>query len=313
TALIFVGLFSELLINKLITLSRVFGWGHEFIGLSILSIGTSIPEISSHIAASIAILRGGNMREISDIVVSTNIGSNIIQITLILGLVGLFMYVSTTKKFLKRDYLFMLIGILSIFFMGLNKNISRLESLILIVAYLAYLIWIYLDDKRQGKREGREIIVKSKTYKAFLVMLILLLLGLLLLSASLLINMATLLVEETGISGTLLGALVIGIGTAIPELATAISSIRRHASGIGLGVLIGSNITNPLMALGIGGLISTYYINPSILRIDLPFWFFSSVLILIFLRRDYKIHRNEAICMLFLYFLFLGLKLLIGM
>ncbi len=310
-SLFLVGISSEILISLLVKLSKMFGWSYEFIGLSILSIGTSIPEISSHIAGSLLILEGKNINEVSDIVISTNIGSNIIQITLILGIVGLFMKVTTSKKFLKRDYLFMLLGILGLFFFGLDGLINRFEAAFLFFIYIAYLLFIYFNDynnktKKSINRENFSI--KEKLFTLFFSFLFI---ALLLFSAFLLVNSSTSLVELLHIKGTILGALIIGIGTAIPELATAISSIRHHAKGIGLGVLIGSNITNPLMAIGLGAMISTYTMNKSLLFFDIPFWFFSSLLILFFLRKGYELYKREAIVMLFLYFLYISLKLFV--
>ena len=309
-SIVFLGFSSEKLISLLIRLANIFGFSKEFMGLTFLSIGTSIPEITSHIVASVDILRGGNIGELSDIVVSTNIGSNIVQITLILGIVALFMHVKTTKHFLLRDYIFMLFSILLLYFFSFDGELSRLEGLFLFLIYMIYLYFLY--RRRNTLNEEERVLSESNKGKGNSILLIfqsIIFLAILLFSAQLLLFSAQKLVDIIGISGTLLGGVFIGFGTAAPEFVTAISAIRQHSKEMSLGVLVGSNITNPLMAMGLGGMISTYSINKSILFFDLPFWFIVSFIIFFLFKRGYKIYKGEAVIMLLFYLIFLFFKI----
>ena len=98
----------------------------------------------------------------------------------------------------------------------------------------------------------------------------------LLFSAEIVVKNAIILADAFGVTQTLIGTMVIGISTALPELTTALIGIKRGARDLSLGVLIGSNITNPLFALGLGAVIAPLTMANSIEYFDLPFWFFIS-------------------------------------
>lgn len=273
-----------------------------FVGLTILSIGTSLPEIGTHIVSSLAILKG---HDLSGIAVSTNIGSNIIQITAILGIVAFFLKIKSDKKFLDGDYLVMLIAIVLIFVFGYNGIISRAEGAFLVILYLLYL-------GKLGKSEHFvEKITSHNSNKQLILHALAIPVGIaaLLFSSHLAVFNAESLASMWNVKDTLVGALILGLGTALPELAAALVAIRRKAEDMSIGVLIGSNITNPMLGIGIGALISTYTISESLLWLDLPFWFFTSVVVLLFFWRNLKIEKKEAIIMMGFYLAYILLKL----
>ena len=103
---------AELLVRAAQVIAAKLKISETFLGLTILSIGTTLPELGTHIASSIAILNG---TDLSGIALGTNIGSNIFQITVILGIVALFMTVHAHKRFLDRDYIVMLVAIALLF------------------------------------------------------------------------------------------------------------------------------------------------------------------------------------------------------
>ena len=272
------------------------------IGLTILSIGTSLPEIFTHIITSIDRLKG---IEASGISVGTNIGSNIIQITLIIGLVAMFATIRTTRKFLKKDYLIMLGSIFLLFLFSYGGFISRIEGVILTALYLVYLYFL---------SEKEEIIEKiehpRKQKQMFLYLLFVLIgLGALLFFANLVVNNALVLTEIWNVSHTFIGTVIIGVSTALPELTTALRAILKGSTGMSLGTLVGSNITNPLFALGIGAMISGYVADKVIIFFDLPFWFFVSLLPFVFLKSKGGINRRKAIVLIACYLTYVTLKL----
>ena len=119
-------------INGATEIAKKFKISYLFIGLTILSIGTSLPEIFTHIASSMKILQG---IDASGVAVGTNIGSNIIQITLIMGMIGLFAIIKSSKKIQKRDGLVMLGSIALLWILGLDGSIARWEGLLLVLLY----------------------------------------------------------------------------------------------------------------------------------------------------------------------------------
>ncbi len=239
-----------------------------FIGLTLFSVITSLPEITAHVIASIDILKKPSLSgTLSGIVLGTNIGSNIIQITLITGIVGLFGKLVCDNKFLKRDYIFMLFSILLLLFFSLTGHfISRLEGLILITMYILYVAKLTKAERITARRVS---ITKE---------LILILTGfvILLFSANQILNESVFFSEYFSISGTFIGTMIIGVITALPELTTSIIALVKKSPHFSLGTLVGSNITNPLLAVGIGALISGYKVSLSLLYFDLPFWFLIS-------------------------------------
>lgn len=262
-----------------------------FIGLTILSIGTSLPEIFTHIFSSIDILKG---IETSGISVGTNIGSNIIQITFIMGLLGIVTVIKADKKILKTDYLVMLGSILALFFLSLDGRISRIEGVMLVSAYIFY-IWFLAKNEKMIEKNP----FKANYWKEGIIMIF----GFIALAvaANSVVNSAITLSETWGISQSFIGTLIIGVSTALPEMTTALIAILRGAHGVSLGTLVGSNITNPLFSLGIGGIISGYTIADSIVFFDLPWWFFASLVPLFFFWKKDYLKKWEASAMMLIY------------
>jgi cation:H+ antiporter len=265
-----------------------------FIGLTVLSIGTSLPEIFTHVASSLKILQG---IEASGVAIGTNIGSDIIQITLIVGIIAMFTTIKSTKDMLKRDGLVMIGAIVLLWIFSFNRFVSQLEGMILVILYIIYLIFLTRKEKNI-----RELI--SPYHKPFekrkknhvLKHLTLILIGVLVLSfASYWVVENTLFFARTfGIEQTFLGLIVIGLSTALPELTTAIRGVLRGVKTMSLGVLIGSNITNPMLALGMGAAISGYTISESILWFDIPFKFLMSVMVILFFWHKQKLSKWQA-------------------
>ncbi len=272
-----------------------------FIGLTLFSVITSLPEIIAHIIASIDILKKPLISgTLSGIVLGTNIGSNIIQITLITGIVGLFGKLICDNKFLKRDYIFMLFSILLLFFFSLTGHfISRIEGFVLIIMYIIYVARLTKAERITTKRAG---IAKE---------LILILVGfvMLLFSANQILNESVLFSKYFGISGTFIGTMIIGVITALPELTTSIIALIKKSPHFSLGTLVGSNITNPLLAVGIGALISGYKVSSSLLYFDLPFWFLISFIGFFLFWYGKYLSKKQALVLISGYLLYAALNI----
>ncbi|MFC1754208.1 calcium/sodium antiporter [Thermoproteota archaeon] len=275
-----------------------------FIGLTILSIGTTLPELGTHIVSSIKILQG---TDVSGLAVATNIGSNIVQITAILGIVAFFLTIKSDKKFLDKDFIVMLMAILGLFVLGYNGVITRLEGAFLVLCYLLY-VWRLASAEHFVEKMSHSPNKKLFWYFMGIPAGIVVLLA----SSELAVSNAHFLATAWSVQDTLVGALILGVGTALPELAAAIVAIRRKSEEMSLGVLVGSNITNPLFGVGIGALISTYTISNTILWIDLPAWFFVSVIALLFFWRKMRLERKEAVMLILCYVVYVLLKMKFG-
>ncbi len=291
--------FAGLVVDAAQRIAKHFNISEEFIGLTILSIGTSLPEIFTHIIASIDILKG---IDASGLAVGTNIGSNIIQITFVLGFIALLTKVHSDKKILKRDYLVMLGSILLLFLLSLNSTISRAEGIFITAAYIVYLIMIARKEKVIERNKFKTDLLRDSLF---------IIVGIvaLLYSANLVVSNALKISSLWNLSGSFIGTVIVGVGTALPEMTVALRAILKGSTGISLGTLIGSNITNPMFALGIGAIISGYKISPVLLYFDLPFWFAVSLIALYFFWRKLKFEKKEAIVMIILYIIYVLVKL----
>ncbi|MBT3583101.1 calcium/sodium antiporter [Candidatus Woesearchaeota archaeon] len=296
-------------INGAVEIAKKFKISYLFVGLTILSIGTSLPEIFTHIASSWKILNG---IEASGVAVGTNIGSNIIQITLIMGMLGLFAVIKSSKQIQKRDGLIMLGSIALLWLFGLNGVISQIEGLALATLYVIYIYWISRSEKsiKELIDPHHKPLSKKKERHIFIdighVLFGLALLGV---ASMWVVDNTLFFANHFGIEQTFFGLVVIGVSTALPELTTAVRGVMKGAKQMSLGVLIGSNITNPMLALGIGAAISGYKVSQSIQWFDIPFWFFISALALLFFHRTKRLEKWEAAVLVISYIAYVAYKI----
>ena len=294
---------AEIVVDKLIKIAHHFGVSSTFIGLTVLSIGTSLPEIISHFIASIGILTGSlDYKIASSTVLGANIGSDVIQQTFILGIVILLVGSLTfTDKFLKRSYSVMIGTTLMCLVLGWDQHYSRFDGFILFGTFIGYMIYLY-------KMEEIEEVTPEEQKKHITVEITIALVGMtaLLISSTIVLKVIEAIVHDTGIGASLIGVMLLGTASALPELLTAIQGIRKNEKGISLGTLIGSNITNPLVAIGGGAMISTYYVPKPLIYWDLPMETISAFLLLIYLLfvSDKKLKKGGAIYLIALYFVY---------
>lgn len=276
SALVILIVSSNVAVQKLIGLADYFHLSATFMGVTVVSLATSIPEITAHLVASAGILRGTLDYKIgSSIVLGTNIGSDVVQQTLILGIVVFLTGVLTFKRyFLWKSMVPMIGATIMCLILGWDRSYSRLDGMILFTTFIAYTYYLYADERKHYKREDnhQENIDAPKDSKQVIrwLMIALLAMGFAVFAARIALGVTELIVLRTGISGSLIGVLLLGIASALPELTTALAGVRNRANGISLGTLVGSNITNPLVAIGGGALVSGYYVPHSLVYWDLP-------------------------------------------
>ena len=276
---------AEDVVDRLLAIATYYSIPDVVIAMSVVSIGTSLPEIASHVTASVGILSGAfNYEVASATVLGANTGSDIVQQTVVFGLVivafsitGTKQYFTFTDKFLKKDF-FPIIGTsLMALAVAWDGVVSRLDGLVLVASFIAYMYYLYAtkDERLNHASEPSDNIIRDT---AFLIV------GMvaLLLSAHVLLEVTELVVAQTGLGGSIIGVVTLGIASALPEMFTAIEGIRKNASGISLGTLIGSNVTNPLLGYGLGAIISTYWVPRPLVLWDLPMEFFTAIILLVY-------------------------------
>ncbi len=299
-------------VKKVLDLLHHFDLSDTFGGLVVFSISTSFPEFFSHMAASIGILSGSLDRKVaSATVLGANIGSDVIQQTLVVGIVILIMGgVVFEKDFLKTAYAPMIGTTLMCLVLGWDGNYSRWDGLILFGTFIAYLIFLYRRDKShvheqvESKEKPEDVNLWMDTVVGLLCLFFMLL------SAHFLLSSVQGIVEFTGLGGSIIGVVTLGVASASPELFTAIFGLKEGASGLSLGTLIGSNITNPLFAIGSGALLSTYWVPDPLIYWDLPMETITAALLLLYLlfKSEGKLGRKGALYLIGLYVAYLVIR-----
>lgn len=278
---------SEKAVKKITHLLHYYGFSASFAGLAIMATITSMPEILTHLTASAGILSGSLDYGIaSSTALGANIGSDVIQQTLILGIVILLAGRLVFKKdFLKTAYLPMIATTLMTLFLGWDGIISRLDGIILFGTFALYIVFLYRRESSHV-HETIEMHKRQHAKQSWLArdaFTLLASLGLMLISAVILLSNTEEIVLATGLGGSLIGVITLGVASAAPEFFTAVSAIKHKNQTLALGTLIGSNITNPLVAIGLGAMISTYHTPTPLLLWDLPMEAITAALLLAYL------------------------------
>ena len=315
-AIVFLIFVSNKVIGKLIMLSKRLGISQIFIGLTVIAIGTSLPEITTGVVASLDIIRGGIDPFIaSSTVLGTNIGSDIVQQSLIIGIVGLLAVtrlkaIRVRRDFLKTDGLVMIMAAILLLLFAMDGGISRVEGSVLFFGYIVFLWFLWMKENVRI-HDHKKVNLDESDKKNIFIDLFYVLVGLtiIIFSAEYILRVAEFFVRGYGVGGSLIGILVIGVATALPELTTSITAILKGASSISIGTLIGSNITNPMFALGLGAMISSYQVPRPVIVYDIPVKIVTAILLMWFLWRNSKFTRKEAVTMITIYFVYVLVRL----
>ena len=279
------------------SVARRFGISEFVIGLTIVGIGTSAPEM---VVSFLSAFQGKSAMAVGNIV-----GSNIFNTLMILGATALVAPVTITKSNLRKDIPLNIIVTLLLIILGRSASmlgignadtLNRLEGLILL-AIFAYYLW---NSFRSGKEEAEETVNDSIKPAMSVVMIIGGLAGLII-GGKLFVNSATQIAQIAGLSEKFIAITIMAAGTSIPELATCVVAAAKGQGQLALGNILGSNISNILLILGGSALINPLSFN-GISTLDLTVMAGSAVLIFltaITFKKD-KLDRAEGAIFLML-------------
>ena len=307
---------SDVAVKKLTGLAGYFRLSTTFMGVTVVSLATSIPEIAAHLTASVGILTHTLDFKISSaIVLGSNIGSDVVQQTLIMAVVVLMAGTLHFRRYFLWKSMGPMIGTtLMCIVLGWDRVYSRLDGLILFGTFIAYMYYLYMDERKHYKAEDNGFSVKGELPRGVPqnareawrdVGIVVLALGVTIVSAMVTLRITEIVVERTGVGGSLIGVMTLGVASALPELITSISGLRNGDAGIPLGTLVGSNITNPLVAIGGGALISTYWVPAPLVLWDLPWEVVTGALLWVILWFSKgKLGKAGAIYLIVLYIVY---------
>ena len=244
------------LVSGGVNIAKKLGISPLIIGMTVVAYGTSTPELAASIAAS---------GEHGEIILGNVIGSNIANVGMVIGIAAIMAVLAIQKGTLKKEIPIMLGVSLLLVVLSIDGEISQYDGMLLIGSLIVFTIYTYKDTKKQiANNENNTFTVQQKNIYLKSGGLIGIGVALLGGGAWLTIENAVILAKSFGLSERIIGITVIAIGTSLPELITSIIAIRKGHTDIGVGNIIGSNIYNILMIMGVAATISSISIASNV-------------------------------------------------
>jgi cation:H+ antiporter len=297
--LFFLYLGSEWLVRGSVSLALAFYIRPIIVGLTVVALATSAPEL---LVSLLAAAKGS-----SGISVGNVLGSNVINIALVLGISATVRPMIVNRRVVGRELLYMIVVSTLFWILCFDGSLSRMDGLILLTGLAIFLVNGFLTAREAGHWD---MAVKKSSPKRMLWHLFLVFVGLatLALSANLVVKSAISLAESMGFSEAFIGLSIVALGTSLPELATSVVAIAKGQSDISLGNVVGSNLFNICLVMGAVGIIHPLQIDPGLNRFEFPEMVFLSMLLYIFAKGDFKISRSEGLLFIACFFVFLGVS-----
>jgi cation:H+ antiporter len=231
------------LVSGGVAIAKKFRISNLVIGMTIVAYGTSTPELAASIAAA---------GDHSAIILGNIIGSNIANVGMVIGVAAILVPLAVKKSVLKKEIPIMLGVSILLVLVSIDGEISQYDGVLLLLGLGLFAFYTFRDALKQ--RETTKDDVNSGKNNIYLKSAGLIGIGVIVLyiGAILTVDNAVVIATEFGLSEKIIGLTVIAIGTSLPELITSIIAIRKGHTDIGIGNIIGSNIYNILMIMGVG-------------------------------------------------------------
>ena len=295
---------ADLFVDGSSSLAAIFKVPSIIIGLTIVAMGTSAPELAVSTSAAI---NGSN-----EIAVSNVVGSNLFNLLMVLGICALIKPLPLDNVIKKRDFPFSIIITIALFValgvgvlkstefatVKMGDNVTTLErwmGIALIAIFVVYII-VLIRSALKNKTEG-EAVKQMSPLKSVLFVLI----GIALIVAGghFVVESAKYIAAAFGMSETLIGLTIVAVGTSLPELVTSVVASRKGENGLAVGNVVGSNIFNVLLILGVSGTIHPIGVNFASM-IDIAILIAVSILVFLFSLKN-KINRPQGAVMILIY------------
>lgn len=263
------------------------------IGLTVVAMGTSMPEFFVSLVSAI--------NGTPDLAVGNVVGSNVFNTLLIVGTAAVVAPMVISKSTVKKDIPFAVLASVLLFAFGFDNYISRIDAAVLAAVFIVFMVYtVRTGIKGAHEQKSNEPASDSEAkpmpvWKAIL--FVVLGLACLVFGSNLFVNAATEVATELGVSQAIIGLTIVAGGTSLPELATSVVAARKGQSAIAMGNVIGSNVMNILMIIGITGLVCPMKVE-GITIIDLSVLLVSIVLLWLFSFTKYKVERWEGALLL---------------
>lgn len=253
------------------------------IGLTVVAMGTSMPEFFVSMVSAI--------KGTPDLAVGNVVGSNIFNTMLIVGISAAVAPMAISRSAVRKDIPFAVVATLMLSVMCMDGNISRADAGILFALFIVFMVYTLrlarkgAVDVEEKKKEDLSVVMSS----VFIIVGLACLIG----GSNLFVNGASAIARALSVSDAVIGLTVVAMGTSLPELATSVVAARKGRSAMAIGNVIGSNVFNILMILGITGMITPMQIE-GITMTDMGVMLVGMVLVWMFSYTKYKVARWEG-------------------
>lgn len=292
---------ADIFVDGASSLALNFKLSKMLIGLTIVSFGTSAPEF----AVSVTSLLSGN----GDIVIGNVVGSNILNILLILGVSSMVHYLEVKNNTVKKEIPITIL-ITTLLFVLLSDNlfdnnvVNALTREDGIVILLFFTVFIYYLISMMRNKVDEDIEIKYGVLKS--IIFIVLGIAAIVLGSNLVVNNSTELAQIMGISDRIISLTIVALGTSLPELVTSVVATKKKEYDIAIGNVVGSNIFNIGIVLGLPIALFGGINNISFEMLDLIVMFVSALLLFVFAFKDRKINKKEGIIFLIIFVIYYG-------
>jgi cation:H+ antiporter len=291
---------AEWLVRGSARLAGTLGVSPIVVGLTIVSFGTSAPELVVSTVASL----GGN----SDLAIGNVLGSNLANIGLILGVTALVRPLDVAARVVWREMPLMILLTVALYPLAWDETLSRGDGVILLMALVGYLVFVFQSVEAEAPEilgEYEEFVKASAESETRIhlsdVGLIVTGCAGLVAGGYAIVQGAVAVAGLLGVSQVIIGLTVVAVGTSLPELATSLVAAMRKEADIAVGNVIGSNIFNIAAILGTSSVLAPMHVSSTVLHHELPAVLIMSVLVFPLLRTDWRIERWEGILLLLCY------------
>lgn len=260
---------ADIFVSGASNISKRLGIPSVIVGLTIVSLGTSAPELA---VSAISAIKGNN-----EIAVGNVLGSNLFNTLVVLGVTTIIMTLTIKKSEVKRDYTINILATTVLLFLtfttilgGRDNYISRLDGIVLLIGCISYITYLVLSGKRgkvSSENIQEELAVESVSEISIFKSIIKLIIGIagIVIGGQVVVDSATNIATSLGMSEKLVGLTIVAIGTSLPELVTSVVAALKGEKDIALGNILGSNIFNILLIIGLSSAISPIAVSNNLL------------------------------------------------
>ena len=291
---------TTLTVNAATNIAQQMGVSQFFIGVTIIALGTDLPETAVAISGALSNLRGVDA---SDLIVGNAIGSCVCQISIVLGMTALFVPLSLTRRELYTSGVALLGSIALLWNVGYDQKVGRDEGFILIGLFLLYYLVVVWQERKGLSWNSKPLTTIVPDGSKFIagVMIVIL-------ASEVVVSHGVALAKFWDLDQSFIGSVMISLGTSLPELALSLGALVKRSISLSVGNIFGSNVFDSLVPIGLSSSVTELSFNQDFLFLELPLLIVLSLVTLLSVCMQRKAQQVSAILLVLGYGGYLYLK-----